>query len=811
METPKSGFLSTVFSALLRPILRQLDKASSPKYQGSCSIPGLSDKVKVCWQSHGIPHVFASTEKDLFLAQGYLHAQERLWQMDLTRRFLTGRLAEIFGNFSVPSKEVTRYFRNRNSADLDYFMRVVGIRDAAVASLTLLSEEDRQRLQAYSDGINRYVEGCGKRLPWEFRLLRYQPEPWRPEDSLTIGRGFAFLLSTALFTRLNMTALAAQLHDQPEKLRSLFPSYPKEGPTITRALWKSTQGLWQFMNGTFAGSDWHPAGHGSNSWVIAPSRSATGKAILCNDPHLRMTLPSIWYLMHLRAESNPTEPEGYEVWGATIPGIPCAQLGHNRWIAWGVTAGVCDDAELYREKIHPLEPDRYLARHEWLTMDNRMEYIRIRGQGEVGKKVRSTCHGPVISDFDLSPTKEVLSLRWTAHEPSQDFHCLYGVTRAANWNDFLTSLSFQVAPTLNYVYADRQGNIGYSLAGKIPLRPEVPSLLPLEGWNPSNEWRGCIPFSELPRIYNPPEGIIATANNRIVDPSHPFYFSHFFEPPFRIRRIKELLAAKTTHSLKDVAAIQTDRLSLHAKELTDSLRVDLRQFADDNPKLKAVADSLLLWDGDCHEDSFEAAIFYVFHHRLMANLLAPILGEEQFTAYVEILNQCLIPIDQILKDSNSPWFATESRKDLVTKSLREAYEELEQTLGDKGEHWRWGKIHSLTMSHSLSRIRPLRPILTIGPFPSPGDGTTINMGFYRHSSPYEHTVGASLRFIVDLGDWDHSSFILPSGQSGHVFSPHFNDQTDLWRNGQRIYFARPEGAAEPGRSLLLQPVESTTS
>src|SRR5216684_336379 len=350
MEMPKSGFLSTVFSAFLRPLLRQLDKASLPKYQGIVSIPGLGDKVKVGWQSHGIPHVFANNEQDLFLAQGYLHAQERLWQMDMSRRLLTGRLAEIFGNFSVPWKELTSHFRGRESVDFDYFMRLIGMHEAAVASLPLLSEQERQNLQAYSDGVNRYIEGCGKRFPWEFRLLRYQPQPWRPEDSLTIGRGFAFLLSTALFTRLNMIAIAAKLYDQPEKLRSLFPTYPENAPTITRALWESARGLWRFANGTLAGSDAHPAGHGSNNWVIAPSRSATGNAILCNDPHLRLTLPSIWYLMHMRAEPTPTQPDGYEAWGATIPGLPCVQLGHNRWIAWGVTAAICDDVELYREK-----------------------------------------------------------------------------------------------------------------------------------------------------------------------------------------------------------------------------------------------------------------------------------------------------------------------------------------------------------------------------------------------------------------------------------------------------------------------------
>ena len=310
METPKSGFLSAVFSALLRPIVHQLDKGALPKYRGSLSIPGLGDKVKVYWQSHGIPHVFAASEKDLFLAQGYLHAQERLWQMEMSRRFLSGRLAEIFGNFSVPWKEAATYFRGRQSVDFDYFMRLIGLRAAAAASVEALPEADYRRLQAYSDGVNRYIEGCGKKLPWEFRVLRYEPESWQPEDTLLIGKGFAFLLSTALFTRLNMIAVANKLRDQPQRLRSLLPSYPEDGPIISRALWDSTRGLWQFTSGTFTAGDWHPAGHGSNNWVLASHRSTSTNAILCNDPHLRMTLPSVWYLMHLRAEAtaDPSPP-----------------------------------------------------------------------------------------------------------------------------------------------------------------------------------------------------------------------------------------------------------------------------------------------------------------------------------------------------------------------------------------------------------------------------------------------------------------------------------------------------------------------
>ena len=378
METPKRGLLPILFSALLRPVVRALDRASAPEYSGIRSIPGLQERVNVYWQSHGIPHVYARSQRDLFIAQGYLHAQERLWQMDMGRRFLGGRLTEIFGNFSVPWRELMSVFRGRESADIDYFMRLLGLHRAAVASAGILPEDDLARLTAYSEGVNRYIERCAGKLPWEFRVLRYEPEPWRPSDTLLIGKGFAFLLTTALFSRINMIAIADKLRSQPDRLRSLFPMYPQDAPTITRAVFDSGKDLFDFANGTFTKQDFHPAGAGSNNWVVAPDRSSSGKAILCNDPHLRLSLPAVWYLMHLKADNAESSGEPYEVWGATIPGVPCVQVGRNRSIAWGITAAVADDAELYREKVRsprgkPLSRGRGVA-HDAKPGSNGLPY-----------------------------------------------------------------------------------------------------------------------------------------------------------------------------------------------------------------------------------------------------------------------------------------------------------------------------------------------------------------------------------------------------------------------------------------------------
>jgi penicillin amidase len=805
MELPKSGLLLTGFSALLRPLIRLLDKGSVPIYRGELIVGGLKHPVHVRWDRFAVPHVFAANERDLFLVQGYLHAQERLWQMEMSRRLFSGRMAEIFGDFSLPWRDLSTQFRGRSGADFDYFLRLLGIRAAAVASLDVLPEQDQLRLRAYCDGVNHYTEQCAGKLPWEFRLLRHEPEPWRPEDTLTIGKGLAFMLSTALFTRLNFIAVAAKLKDDPEKLRKLFPSYPDDAPTITRAVVNQTRGLWEFTNGALAASDWHPAGSGSNNWAVAPSRTTSGGAILCNDPHLRMTLPSIWYLMRLKSETDAAEQNDYEVWGASIPGIPYIQLGHNRRIAWGMTAAVCDDVEIYREKLHPLEPERYLVGHRWQTLDTRRESIAMRRGPSLERIVRWSRHGPVISDFsDPANHREILSVRWTAHDPSQELVSLYDVNRARNWQEFQDSLRCHTSPSLNFVYADRDGNIGYTLAGKIPRRAGIPSLLPVEGWNEENDWGDYIPFEELPRIYNPPDGIVATANNRIVDSAYPYYLSHFFEPPHRFRRIHQLLAERERFSADDLAAMQLDDVSLHATGLITALKAELAQLTDEKLAVKTAANRLLSWDGRCSEASIDAAIFHVFHHRLLANLLSPTLGEELFTAYVEILNQCIVPTDRILNDSNSVWFSERSRYELVAMSLREACAELQDALGEKLEEWQWGKIHKLHLNHALGRISVFKSLLGIGPLSAPGDGMTINVGFYRHSNPYSHTVGAALRFVVDFGGRQHSGFILPSGQSGHPLSVHYADQTAMWLGGKRVTLCDESGNDNDG-GLVLKP------
>jgi penicillin amidase len=804
MEAPKSGLFATVFSALLLPVLNYFDKPSRPRYRGEITLAGLQRAVNVEFDRYAVPHVRAAGEADMFFAQGYLHAQERLWQMDMSRRFLSGRMAELFGDFPLPWRELSSRFRGQKTGDLDFFIRLLGIRRSALQSMKLLADGDLARLNAYSAGINRYIEKCGRKLPWEFRLLRFDPEPWTAEDSLTIGKGLAFLLSTALYTRLNLIPLAAKLQHDPAKLRSLLPTYPIDAPTVSRALSQQGSELCRFTNGILRDTDWHGAGHGSNNWVAGPEKSKSGAAILCNDPHLRMTLPSMFYLMHLAA-GEVNAADSYETWGASMPGLPCIQLGQNRRIAWGITAALCDDVELYRERIHRIESDRYLAGQEWCKFAERREKIRIRGGKVIERIVRTSRHGPIISDFTgTESSPEVLALRWTASEPSREFHSVYRLNQARDWREFLTALEYHSAPSLNFLYADISGNIGYTLAGKIPKRSAEPSFLLLAGWDERNDWPGYIPFDALPRLYNPPSGFIATANHKITDSAYPYYLGNFFEPPQRIRRINQLLQSQERFSATDMAKLQLDQISLHAAELIQTLAADLRAIPGDDGLLHDAAAKLLAWDGNCAATSVPAAIFHVFHQRLLANLFRDDLGEELLSAYTEILNQCIAPTDKIWRDEKSCWFATRPRKALVCQSLSDACVQLRQAFGADCKRWQWGKLHQLSLNHALGRVSILRPAISRGPMAAGGDGMTVNLGFYRHADPYSQTVGAALRYVIDFNDPEHSGFALASGQSGHPGSPHYGDQTAAWQSGAKIQLS-PYRSDPNDHCLVMKP------
>ncbi len=784
-------------------------------------MPGLHEHVRVRWDPFAIPYITARTEGDLFFAQGYIHAQDRLWQMDLARRLFSGRLAEIFGERPGPRRDFVRHLRSGTTSTVDHFIRLLGVRHTAGLSLPLLPERPARAVEAYCAGVNACIEARGRRLPVEFRLLRYRPDPWRPVDCLTLARGFSLFLSSALVTRLSFLALHRRLENQPEKFHSLAPRYPDWGAAVTRAVGEEGAALLRFVNDVFADDLWSPPGQGSNSWVVDPARAAQGHAILCNDPHLRMSAPGIWYLNHLRVAPEARERNGFtpnagehpglQVGGASLPGSPFVYIGHNRDMAWGFSAALCDDADLYRERLHPQRPELHQTPDGWAPFETRNETIAVRGRRPVEAAVRHTRHGPVLSDLLApsqgtreAPAPEVLSYRWTAHTPGNELGFLDGINRARDWSGFLSALEHHVSPSLHCVYADTRGNIGHTLAGHVPVRPEPPSWLPLEGWNPAHDWTGVIPFPELPRLYNPPEGMVATANNRIAGGNYPYYLSDLYEPPYRIERIRQVLAGAERVDPDAMSRLHLDTRSVQAERLLTVLGPELVEIAHEETALKPAVDVLTEWNFDCNAESSGAALFHVLYHRLMWNIWEKELGAEILSGYAEILNQPIAPLDDILTDPGSIWFRELPRKAVLTKSLRQARAELTRQQGPDPGNWTWGRLHTLTAQHALGPMKWLAPFFSVGPFPAAGSACTVNNSHYRHSNPYDQIIGVSLRMTVTLSDPIRSSFVIIPGQAGNPTSPHYRDQVEPWRTGRAIPFNEPEAEMKDWPLLVLQ-------
>ena len=803
-----------LLTTLLTPLLRFAARKNLPRRRGTVHLPGLGKDVRVRWDPYAIPYISAENEADLFFAQGYLHAQDRLWQMDLNRRVFSGRLAEVFGDRPVPRGDFARHLRSGSMVGVDHFMRVMGLRNTAALSLPLLSEQSAHAVEAYCAGVNAYMARPRRRLPVEFRLLRYEPTPWEPVDCLTLAKGFSLFLSSALMTRLTFLALHGRLENDPDKLLSLAPHYPSWGAPVTRALSDHGAELLRFVNGSFADSPWTPRGQGSNGWAVGAEHSTEDHAILCNDMHLRMTLPGVWYLNHLRTLPASGETPTFEATGVSLPGSPFVYVGHNRDMAWGFVAALCDDGDLYRERIHPEEPGLYRTPDGWAEFESRRETIAVRGRRPMEVVVRHTRHGPVLSDIlappphdsDL-PDHEVLSFQWAAHTPGNELGLLDGVNRARDWSEFLSGMAHHVTPSLNCVYADTRGNIGYALAGKVPLRPrQEPSWLPLEGWNPAHDWTGTIPFEELPRLYNPPEGMVATANNRIADPGYPYYLSDLFEPPYRIERIRHLLTRGTPLDMEDMARIQLDTHSVQAERLLNALRLELGQISREEPSLRYCVELLDEWNYDCGTESAGAALFHVLYHRLMWN----IWGKRPRRG----------PIHELHGDPEPGGGApgqhpprTLGRFGSVAARARQCWQRvsgkprrrLTKRQGSDPADWAWGRLHTLTLAHALGNNKWLAPFFSLGPFPVDGDGITISNSYYRHSRPYDQVVGASMRMLVTLSDPIRSSFVIVPGQAGNPASRHYRDQVEPWRNGGTIRFAESEPEMKDWPVLMLAP------
>jgi penicillin G amidase len=793
------GTIGVLLVAILAAalFLRYQIRKSFPVTSGTISIHGLTSSVRIMRDPYGVPHIEAANEHDLMVATGFVQAQDRLWQMDLARRAGEGRLSEIFGVVTLP---------------FDRMFRIVGIRRTAEQIVARMAAGSLDRLRWYSEGVNAYIASAKGRFPVEFDLLGFEPEPWTPLHSVIVGRLTAWELNLSWWTDLTYGSIAGKVG--LDRILDIMPEYPAAvAPAVPAGEWRSyaSAGLpylhaaqsYAALSGSASISG------GSNAWAIAPGRSTTGAAILANDTHLQLECPSRWYEIQMQIP-------GWSVRGMSMAGVPAVVAGRNDSIAWGLTNVMADDADFYVEQLDSATGTRYLYDGQWHAVTLLTEEIPVRGDSARSLTVRLTRHGPIVTDIETPLQKGkspyVASMRWTGSEVDDQFLAFTLIDRARTWGEFTAGVREFAVPGQNFVYADVRGNIGYWCGVRLPVRAGRNSLLPLPGWEPSAEWRGFVPFSRLPHRFNPPEGYIASANNRIVDDSYPYHISDLWEPPSRIQRLNAVLGKKgDAFSVQDCERLQLDTYSYYAQEIAPYIVTAFRDSTGTLPQGEKVFEYLRNWNYRFTTDDVATSIYEEFLVRLIHNTFADEMGEDLFHDWVMLSNIPLRVTARLMAEGTSPWFDdvrttfVETRDDIVRRSLREAVAELSGKYGTDTKNWRWGNLHTVSLRHPFGLRKPLDRIFNIGPFPVNGASTALISFEYDLNKPFEATVGPSFRQIFDMGKNGDFRSVLPSGESGQVFHAHYADQTGLWLNGAyRTGVFRGPARTDMDR-LLLEP------
>jgi penicillin G amidase len=782
-------------------------KESLPVYEGELKAPSLKSEVKIYFDSLAVPYILADNDEDVSFALGYLHARERMFTMDIIRRAGEGRLSEIFGVETLP---------------FDKMFRTVGLSRTANMIKEKMNPEGLKLLEAYSRGVNFYIEEKKNEYPVEFDVLGYQPEKWKPEHSIIIIRMMAWELNLGWWTDLAFTELVQKLGE--EKVKEILPDYPENAPTIIPAdIKKFAQ-----INSNFIETDKSfrkfmgmTGTHlGSNNWVVNSQMSASGKPIIANDPHLAYRAPGIWYAAVIK---SPT----WNASGVSLPGVPGIVIGKNDNISWTLTNIMTDETDFYFETLDSSRT-KYLLDGSWKDLIIVEDTIETRDGIREPIEIKYTHRGPIISGIhpynfvfnEDESTYPPISMRWLGNEFSDEMDAFLQINKAENWNDFKSAVEKFNIPGQNFVYADRDGNIGYVFGGALPIKPNNATSFVYDGSDSKNDWKGFVPRNELPYLFNPSQNFIATANNKVIK-DFKYHITNLWEPSSRIERITELLQAKDKHSAEDYMTYQEDILSPYAKSIVPYI---LDAFEGAEIKDKNLEKSLqLLREWNYEVDKYQQApsIFLTFFDKLMKNIYLDEMGEDLFNQYVFLANVPYRNILELLKKPFSPWYNDVKkneryiRDDIIRQSLNDALDELETKFGKDVKDWQWGRLHTVTFKHAFSGASGLLDgVINIGPYEISGDGTTIfnteyafsesieKYPLFRHE-PFDCELGPSMRFIYDFAKPDEFYLILTTGQSGNIFSDHYKNQTELFLNGKYMKIRTDENSmSSQGNSLL---------
>lgn len=823
-------------------------RASFPQTSGEVSVPGVAAPVTVTRNALGVPDIYASSIEDLFFAQGYVHAQDRFWEMDIRRHITAGRLSELFGKDQVST---------------DAFLRTLGWRRIAEQEVTMLSERSRRILDAYSAGVNAYLaDHRGDRLSLEYAVLGlqnpdYQPEPWVPADSVAWIKALAWELRSNMDDEIYRSIMSGTVGvDETEKL---FPPYPfakhrpiVEGGAVVNGVFDQTAVA---NGGTAAASAPVQAraalgsaakaakqleawlgeigpGIGSNSWVVSGTKTITGQPLLANDPHLAPAMPSLWYQSGLHCTTR-TDDCNYDASGWTMSGLPGLFIGHNDQIAWGFTNLGPDVTDLVLQKV---DGDSYLLDGQQKAMTTRPEVIKVAGGEPVTITVRETVDGPIISDVaDIdtytavgatapvpapgsTATKQAppprgpgyaVALRWTALQPTPMFDAFDILNTAQDWDTFRKGAALFSAPAQNLIYADREGNIGYQAPGIIPIREGYDGKWPIPGWDSRYQWKGTIPFTALPSVLNPPEGWIVTANQAVIGPQYPFFITDDWSYGARSQRIVDLIEQATANG----GVIDAERMRQIQMDAQNELASFLVPRLQQLPSVPGTEDAMALfdgWDFQQPEDSAPAAFFNAIWRQMVARMfdaaadtaLIHASGGDRYWTVIE--NIWETPDDFWWDDKTTE--AVETRDETIRASMLAAIDELKGLQGSDPQGWRWGALHTLLLRNQTlgdSGIAPIEAIFNRGPIQTAGGESIVDATGWTPVDGYEVDWVPSMRQVIDLSDFDSSTWVNLTGASGHAFNPNYADQVESWRTGKQYPWAFSADAVQSAATDTL--------
>jgi penicillin amidase len=751
-----------------------------PSPSGTLAVAGLSEAVEIVRDREGVPHVLAATTEDLFTAVGFLHAQDRLWQMELTRRAGQGRLSEIFGQPTFGA---------------DVFLRTIDLYGHAERAIPALPPDVRRDLEAYARGVNAFMGRktglLEPRLPPEFLLLRHQPEPWRVADTLVTAKLMALNLSTNINQETMRLALAAEGFTSAE-IAELMPREPEDAPPLPElaGLYPLQRHNARPRQAARPAIDGMIGGGASNNWVVSGARTRSGKPLLANDPHLQLSAPSTWYLAHLSQHRSGAAP--LNVVGATLPGLPFVVLGRSDTLAWGFTNTGPDVQDLFIEKVNPDDPSLYLTPDGWRPFDRDTLAIAVKGRGVEMVERRRTRHGPVLPPSyrdigNLLGSQHVAALQWTALS-DDDTTIATGMfdPDIRTVHDYMERMRRYVVPMQSMVVADSEGNIGMIAPGRVPVRDpanKVAGRAPVPGWDATYDWKGYIPFEDVPRVVNPPSGAIGTANARIVGPDYPHFLTYDWDPPFRQHRVEELVLDRKGHDIASMRAAQADVLSGGFAQLKPLMIAAARRagFPD-----RALLDRLDRWDATMRADMAEPLIFTAWERETVRTIYRPSLG----AAFDRFFGSRALALTRLLegRSATRDWCDDRSTPDretcdgLVADALLKAMADLETRYGTDRGKWRWGPAH-----YALGEHRPFGSFALLAHYfnvtvPSPGDDYTLNRGVTEFGERHTFTnrAASTYRGIYDFADLERSLYIQTTGQSGNAFSPFYRSFAERW-------------------------------